>query len=176
MPLVWREPSATSYAAAIKWISGLSVKRSNGMSTGRIGISTCYIVTPYGFGSKGLSETTSSVVVNKAMQLKARIRNLALANNIPAQAVLQNYMLERLLERIACSKYKDKFILKGGMLIASLVGIESRTTMDMDAAVQGFPLSEKTLQDASSEICAIYFFSGRFFRSLTTQLVPWCSG
>lgn len=70
--------------------------------------------------------------MNNTMQFKARIRNIAAASNIPAQVVLQNYMLERLLERIAYSKYKDKFILKGGMLIASIVGIESRTTMDMD--------------------------------------------
>ncbi|MBM4428049.1 MAG: nucleotidyl transferase AbiEii/AbiGii toxin family protein [Chloroflexi bacterium] len=81
------------------------------------------------------------------MQFKARIRNLATVNNIPAQAVLQSYMLERLLERIACSRHKDKFILKGGMLIASIVGIESRTTMDMDTTVRGFPLSETVLQN-----------------------------
>ena len=89
------------------------------------------------------------------MQLKARIKNLASARNIPAQAVLQSYMLERLLERIASSPYKDKFILKGGLLIASLVGIDSRTTMDMDATVLGFPLSEDTLQNTLAEICAI---------------------
>jgi predicted nucleotidyltransferase component of viral defense system len=93
--------------------------------------------------------------VNKAMQFKARIKNLASARNIPAQAVLQNYMLERLLERIANSSYKDKFILKGGLLIASLVGIDSRTTMDMDATVMGFPLSEETLENVLAEICAI---------------------
>lgn len=89
------------------------------------------------------------------MQFKARIKNLAFARNIPAQAVLQNYMLERLLERIANSSCKDKFILKGGLLIASLVGIDSRTTMDMDATVMGFALSEKTLENALTEICAI---------------------
>jgi predicted nucleotidyltransferase component of viral defense system len=93
--------------------------------------------------------------MSKAMQLKAKIRNLALKNHIPAQAVLQNFMLERLLERISVSKYKDRFILKGGMLIAALVGINSRTTMDMDATLQGYPLSEKTLQEALSDICAI---------------------
>ncbi len=92
--------------------------------------------------------------MSKAMQLKAKIRNLALINHIPAQAVLQNFMLERLLERISVSKYKDRFILKGGMLIAALVGINSRTTMDMDATLQGYPLSEKTLQEALSDICA----------------------
>jgi hypothetical protein len=55
--------------------------------------------------------------MNKTMQLKARIRNLALKNHVPAQAVLQNYMMERLLERISRSKYKDMVVLKGGVLI-----------------------------------------------------------
>lgn len=93
--------------------------------------------------------------MNKAMQLKAKMKNMALTNHIPAQAVLQNFMMERLLERISVSKYKDMFVLKGGMLVASLVGIGSRTTMDMDATLRGYPLSEKMLQDALSEICAI---------------------
>jgi predicted nucleotidyltransferase component of viral defense system len=93
--------------------------------------------------------------MNKAMQLKDRIKNLALKNHIPAQAVLQNFMLERLLERISVSKYRDAFILKGGMLIASMVGIGSRTTMDMDATVKGYQLSEETIQRMFSEICTI---------------------
>ena len=86
--------------------------------------------------------------MSKAMQFKARIRNMALQNRISAQSVLQNFMLERLLERISVSKHKDKFVLKGGMLIASLVGIDSRTTMDMDATVLGFPLSDESLRSA----------------------------
>ena len=93
--------------------------------------------------------------MSKAMQLKAKIKNLALKNHVPAQAVLQNFMLERLLERISLSKYKDMVILKGGMLIASMVGISSRTTMDMDATLRGYPLTEKTIYAALSEICAI---------------------
>jgi predicted nucleotidyltransferase component of viral defense system len=64
-------------------------------------------------------------------------------------------MLERLLERISLSKYKDMVILKGGMLIASMVGINSRTTMDMDVTLRGYPLTEKTIYAALSEICAI---------------------
>jgi predicted nucleotidyltransferase component of viral defense system len=93
--------------------------------------------------------------MSNAMQFKAKIKNLALKNHIPAQAVLQNFMLERLLERISLSKYKDMVILKGGMLIASLVGISSRTTMDMDATLRGYPLSEETIREALSEICAM---------------------
>jgi predicted nucleotidyltransferase component of viral defense system len=60
-----------------------------------------------------------------------------------------------LLERISRSKYNDKFILKGGMLIAYMVGIGNRTTMDMDATLQGYPLSDETLRESLSEICAI---------------------
>lgn len=80
---------------------------------------------------------------------------MALKNRVPAQAVLQNFMLERLLERISRSKYKDMLILKGGMLIASIVGISNRTTMDMDATLRGYPLSEETLRESLSEICAL---------------------
>ena len=93
--------------------------------------------------------------MSNAMQFKAKIKNLALKNHIPAQAVLQNFMLERLLERISLSRYKDMVVLKGGMLIASLVGINSRTTMDMDATLRGYPLSEEAIREALSEICAM---------------------
>jgi predicted nucleotidyltransferase component of viral defense system len=93
--------------------------------------------------------------MRKAMQLKSRIKNLALKNRIPAQAVLQNFMLERLLERISVSKYKDVFILKGGMLIASMIGIGSRTTMDMDGTIQGYPLLDEAIQSVFTEICSI---------------------
>ena len=93
--------------------------------------------------------------MSKAMQLKDKIKNLALKNHVTAQAVLQDFMLERLLERISVSKYKDKIILKGGMLIASMVGINNRTTMDMDATLRGYSISDETIREALSEICAI---------------------
>ncbi len=93
--------------------------------------------------------------MSKAMQLKDQIKNLAAVNHVPAQAVLQNFMLERLLERISISKYGDMFVLKGGMLIAAMVGINSRTTMDMDATLRGYPLSAETVRAAFIEICAI---------------------
>jgi predicted nucleotidyltransferase component of viral defense system len=89
------------------------------------------------------------------MQLKDKIKNMALKNHVPAQAILQNYMLERLLDRISLSRYKDKIVLKGGMLISSMVGINNRTTMDIDATMRGYPISEETVREAISEICAI---------------------
>ncbi len=93
--------------------------------------------------------------MSKAMQLKAKIRNMALDNNVPAQAVLQTFMLECVLERISVSKFADNLILKGGMLIASLVGINNRTTMDMDTTIKGYPFTEQVIRKIITEICAI---------------------
>ena len=69
--------------------------------------------------------------------------------------ILQNYMLERLLERISVSKYKYKFILKGGMLITAIVGIDMRNTLDMDATIKGFDLEDDYLVNILKEICSI---------------------
>lgn len=70
--------------------------------------------------------------MKNAMQLKAVIKSLSKKKNISSTLVLQNYMLERFLERVSLSKYRDNYIIKGGFLIASMVGLDSRATMDMD--------------------------------------------
>ena len=64
-------------------------------------------------------------------------------------------MFERFLERLSKSKYKDKFILKGGMLIAALVGIDNRATMDMDATIKNYPINVESLTKAINDICSI---------------------
>lgn len=89
------------------------------------------------------------------MSFKAIVNNMAKENNVAAQSVLQTYMLERLLERISISKYKDNFILKGGMLISAMLGIDSRTTMDMDTTIKGFPLTKDNITNIIDEICNI---------------------
>ena len=89
------------------------------------------------------------------MSFKAIINNMAKENNVAAQSVLQTYMLERLLERISISKYKDNFILKGRMLISAMLGIDSRTTMDMDTTIKGFPLTKDNITNIMDEICNI---------------------
>lgn len=89
------------------------------------------------------------------MSFKAIINNMAKENNVVAQSVLQTYMLERLLERISISKYKDNFILKGGMLISAMLGIDSRTTMDIDTTIKGFPLTKDNITNIMDEICNI---------------------
>ena len=93
--------------------------------------------------------------MKNVMQLKAIIKNLAKEKHISAQLVMQNFMLERLLERISVSKYQRNFTLKGGFLIAAMVGIDTRATMDMDATVKGLPVNEQTVREMFEEICKI---------------------
>lgn len=84
--------------------------------------------------------------MKNAMQLKAIMKKLAKENQISAQLVLQNYMLERFLERVSLSPYRDNYIIKGGFLISSMVGLNSRATMDMDATIKGYPVTQDTVQ------------------------------
>lgn len=89
------------------------------------------------------------------MSLKATVNNIAKKSKVSAQSVLQTYMLERLLERISVSKYKDNFILKGGMLISAMLGIDSRTTMDIDTTIKGFELTEENVKNIMEDVCSI---------------------
>lgn len=94
-------------------------------------------------------------MIKNAMQLKAIIKNLAKQKNISAQLIMQNYMLERLLERISISQYRDKFILKGGFLIASILGLDTRATMDMDATIKELAISEESVREMFEDFCKI---------------------
>lgn len=94
-------------------------------------------------------------MIKNSMSLKAKINNIAKNENISPQAIMQTYMLERLLERISLSKYKNNFILKGGMLISSIIGIDSRTTMDMDTTIKGFILDKENLTQILNDIFKI---------------------
>lgn len=85
-------------------------------------------------------------------QLKGAIRNLAKKKGIHAQEVLQIFMFERIIERLSVSSYKDRFILKGGLLISAILGVSERTTMDMDTTVKGLPMDEQSIRKAVSEI------------------------
>lgn len=93
--------------------------------------------------------------MSNAMSLKAKIRNIAKLKNIPAQVILQNYMFERLLVRLAKSEYKDKFVLKGGMLVAAIVGLDNRATMDLDTTLKSLPLTPEAITGALQQVCSI---------------------
>ena len=88
----------------------------------------------------------------KAMSLKARLKNYARENKIAAQVVLQNYMFERFLARLSRSEYKDKFVIKGGMLIAAIVGLDTRSTMDLDTTLKNLPLTKDEILKAVDTI------------------------
>ena len=87
-----------------------------------------------------------------ATQLKARINAMAKEAGIPAQAMMQSYLLERLLERLSNSPWRNNVVIKGGVLISSLVGVSSRTTMDLDTTVRGFDLTHESAERAFREI------------------------
>ncbi|MBR1608278.1 MAG: nucleotidyl transferase AbiEii/AbiGii toxin family protein [Kiritimatiellae bacterium] len=89
------------------------------------------------------------------MSLKARMRNRARELSLPPHVVLQNYAFERFLVRLAASPWKTKLVLKGGLLIAQLHGLASRSTMDMDATLRDAALDEETAVGAVSGICAV---------------------
>lgn len=88
-------------------------------------------------------------------QIKGRIKNLA--NNMSAdpRTLMTAYMMERFLERLASSKYKDNFVIKGGILVTSMVGVSLRSTMDIDASITGYNLSKNEVQRVITDIMAI---------------------
>lgn len=88
-------------------------------------------------------------------QLKGSIRSMAAKKNLRAQEVLQMFLFERILERLAASQYQHNFILKGGLLISSMIGISERTTMDMDTTVRGIQMEENEIVVAVNEILAM---------------------
>lgn len=97
-------------------------------------------------------------------QLKGSIRSMATKKNLRAQEVLQMFLFERILERLANSKYRNNFILKGGLLISSIIGISERTTMDMDTTVRGIQMEEDEIVNAVKEIIAVDVSDGIEFK------------
>ena len=87
--------------------------------------------------------------------IKGKIRSLAQKNNLSSQEVLQIYFFERFLDRLSQSQYKKNFVIKGGLLISSLIGIENRTTMDMDTTIKGIALKEERIKEIVEEIINI---------------------
>lgn len=88
-------------------------------------------------------------------QLKGAIRSMAAKKNLRAQEVLQMFLFERIIDRLAASSFRDNFILKGGLLISSMIGIGERTTMDMDTTVRGIQMEEDEIVSAVKEIIAM---------------------
>ena len=87
--------------------------------------------------------------------LKAKVSNLSKKTNIPNKYLIQHFMFEALLKRISMSIYKDKFIIKGGLLLSSIFGVNLRSTMDLDTTIKGLPLDRETITKVINEIISI---------------------
>lgn len=103
-------------------------------------------------------------MIHTAKQLKDKVRNISKGDNNISKILIRNYMMERFLERVSLSKYRNNFILKGGMLVASIVGVDMRATMDIDTTVKALPLNENDVQRIVSEICEITMEDGVTFK------------
>jgi len=102
-------------------------------------------------------------MIHTSKQLKDKVRNISKGDNDVAKALIRTFMMERFLERVSLSKYRNNFILKGGMLVASIVGVDMRATMDIDTTVKALPLNENDAERIISEICAIPLEDGVTF-------------
>ena len=90
-----------------------------------------------------------------AEQIKGAIRNIAKEKGVNPNSLLQMCLFEGILEKLSKSKYKENFILKGGLLISSLIGVDMRSTMDMDTTIKGIPVNEETITRIINEILDI---------------------
>ena len=103
-------------------------------------------------------------MIKSATQLKDLIRNLSRKKSADAQILMRNYMMKRFLERISISKYQDKFILKGGMLVAAMVGLDARATMDIDATIKGVDVNLEEVENIIADIVSVPLEDGVTFR------------
>ena len=102
-------------------------------------------------------------MIKTSRQLKALVRNLTKGDSLQAQIIMRNYVMERFLERISLSKYRNNFILKGGMLVSAMVGLDTRSTMDIDTTIKNMPLSVENAKEMLEEIIAISIDDGMTF-------------
>ena len=94
-------------------------------------------------------------MIRIATQLKAKVRNLSGGDSTKSQTLIRNFIMERFLERIALSQYRNNFILKGGMLVAAVVGLDTRATMDIDTTVQDLNLDKENVARMIEDIIAV---------------------
>lgn len=110
-------------------------------------------------------------MIKSAIQLKAKIRNVSDGDDKVAKAMLRIFFMERFLERISISPYRDHFVLKGGMLVSSLLGVNVRATMDIDTTVRALPLTKEKIEKVITEICKISLDDNISFKITATNTI-----
>jgi len=102
-------------------------------------------------------------MIRTSRQLKALVRNLSKGDSARAQIIIRNYVMERFLERLSLSSYRNNLILKGGTLVAAMVGLDNRSTMDVDATLKNMPLNEESAKKIVEKITGIQIDDGMTF-------------
>jgi len=103
-------------------------------------------------------------MIYTSRQLKALVRNLSKGDSARAQVIIRKYVMERFLERLSLSRYRNNFILKGGTLITAMVGLDNRSTMDMDATLKNLPMDDISVKKIVEEIIEIQIDDGISFK------------
>lgn len=104
-------------------------------------------------------------------QIKGAIRNISKKTGVNANSLLQMCLFEGILEKISKSKYKNHFILKGGLLISSLIGVEMRSTLDMDTTIRGLPMNEENISKILQEILEITIDADIVYRLIKLERI-----
>lgn len=104
-------------------------------------------------------------------QIKGAIRNISKKTGVNANSLLQMCLFEGILEKISKSKYKNHFILKGGLLISSLIGVEMRSTLYMDTTIRGLPMNEENISKILQEILEIYIDADIVYRLVKLERI-----
>mgnify|MGYP004599646129 FL=1 len=110
-------------------------------------------------------------MIKSAIQLKAKVRNISKGNDKISKAMLRIFFMERFLERVSLSEYKEHFILKGGMLVSSLLGISARATMDIDTTIQALPLNKEEIEKIVAEICDMPLEDNISFKIISIETI-----
>lgn len=104
-------------------------------------------------------------------QIKGAIRNISKKTGVNANSLLQMCLFEGILEKISKSKYKNHIILKGGLLISSLIGVEMRSTLDMDTTIRGLPINEENISKILHEILEITIDADIVYRLIKLERI-----
>ena len=102
-------------------------------------------------------------MIKTSRQLKDLIRNLSAKKKTEPLVLMRNYMMERFIERLSKSKHNDQLILKGGMLITAMVGLDTRTTMDLDTTITGIQLDPNAIETLINDIISLNVDDGVSF-------------
>lgn len=104
-------------------------------------------------------------------QIKGAIRNITKKTGVNANSLLQMCLFEGILEKISKSKYKNHIILKGGLLISSLIGVEMRSTLDMDTTIRGLPMNGENISKILHEILEITIDADIVYRLIKLERI-----